>query len=276
MSAFTPLDAHLSRWQLTRDGEPFETHSSWLCFVLHGRQPALLKVYKPHSDETRSAAILRHWGETAVRVLEGDETAVVLERISPGSQLTELVERDDDAATHIWCDVVTKLHVRPAPEGWKDLRRCGRSLLDKPYPGHNLLTRELFERAQQEYRALLESQGPTRYLLHTDLHHANILKDAARGWLVIDPKGYSGEMEFETSSFLHNPTREFCAAKHLSRRARIISQRLGLNEERLVRWCFAHGVLSAVWSIEEPVFDPIGGIEAANAALDVLGYKFGS
>ena len=148
-------------------------------------------------------------------------------------------------------------------EGWKDLRRCGRSLLDKPYPGHNLLTRELFERAQQEYRALLESQGPTRYLLHTDLHHANILKDAARGGLVIDPKGYSGEMEFETSSFLHNPTREFCAA-------------LGLNEERLVRWCFAHGVLSAVWSIEEPVFDPIGGIEAANAALDVLGYKFGS
>ena len=170
--------------------------------------------------------------------------------------LSELVATDDDGATHIWCDVVEKLHVRPAPEGFKDIVRCGRSLIDKPCPPHPLLTQQLFESARREFVELLESQSANRFLLHTDLHHGNILKDATRGWLVIDPKGYSGELEFETASFLHNPTREYCQPTHLERRVRILSARLGMDEDRLLRWCFAHGVLSAVWSIEMPVFDP--------------------
>jgi streptomycin 6-kinase len=267
------LECHIARWRLAPDGTPFETHSSWLQHVTHDGKPALLKVFKPHSDEIQSAAILRHWGESAVRVYEGDETAIVIERIAPGTTLSNMVATDDDGATHIWCDVVEKLHVRPAPEGFKDLVRCGRSLIDKPYPPHPLLTQELFESGRQEFLKLLESQSATRVLLHTDLHHTNILKDATRGWLVIDPKGYVGELEFETSSFLHNPTPEYCQPSHLERRVRILSQRLGMNEDRLLRWCFAHDVLSAVWSIEMPVFDPAGGIDAANAALEVLGRR---
>jgi streptomycin 6-kinase len=273
--SFAHLDAHIAKWNLTPDAEPFETHSSWLASVRHGGRPALLKVFKPRSDETDSAVILRHWGESAVRLYEGDETAIVMERITPGAELTGLVSTDDDRATHIWCDVVETLHLRPAPAGFRDLFHCGRSLIAKPYPPHELLTRELFERGKQEFLELLQSQDPKRFLLHTDLHHANILSDATRGWLVIDPKGYAGELEFETASFLHNPTRDFCRPKHLERRVRIIAERLGLDEVRMIRWCFAHGVLSAVWSIEEPVFDPAGGIEAANAALEILGRSGG-
>ena len=268
-----PLAPHLAKWRLTLDGTPFETHSSWLAPVTHGGKPALLKVFKPHSDETQAADILRHWGDAACRVYEGDETAMVIERIAPGTSLADMVAQDDDRATNIWCDVAQSLHTRPAPEGWTDIVRCGRSLLEKPYPGHAVLTREIFERAREQFRELVETQSATRYLLHTDLHHANVLDGGDRGWVAIDPKGYAGELEFETSSFLHNPTREYCAPKHLARRVRIVASRLGLDEERLIRWCFAHGVLSAVWSIEEPVFDPIGGIEAANAALQVLGQK---
>jgi len=267
------LQPHIARWRLTLDGQPFETHSSWLAPVTHGGKPALLKVFKPHSDETHAAAILRHWGDAACRVYAGDETAMVIERVVPGTSMADLVEKDDDAVTHAWCDVVQSLHTRPAPAGWKDIVRCGRSLIEKPYPGHDVLKRELFDRARQQFLELTDTQGAARFLLHTDLHHANVLDGGARGWVVIDPKGYAGELEFETSSFLHNPTREYCAPKHLARRVRIVASRLGLDEERLVRWCFAHGVLSAVWSIEMPVFDPIGGIEAANAALQVLGQK---
>jgi streptomycin 6-kinase len=275
MSEILPhLQSHIAKWRLTLDGQPFETHSSWLAPVTHSSKAALLKVFKPHSDETQSAAILRHWGDGACHIYDGDETGMVMERIAPGTSLADLVEKDDDAVTHTWCDVVQSLHTKPAPDGWKDLSRVGRSLLEKPYPGHDVLTRELFDRARQQFVELVESQSGTRYLLHTDLHHANVLDGGdARGWVVIDPKGYTGELEFETSSFLHNPTREYCAPKHLARRVRIVASRLGLDEERLIQWCFAHGVLSAVWSIEQPVFDPIGGIEAANAALAVLGQK---
>ncbi len=234
----------------------------------------LLKVFKPHSDEGRSAQILRHWGDRAVRVFEADAEAVVIERVVPGTALGELVSEDDDRATHIWCDTVWALHDRPAPQGFPTLFDCGRCF-NRPYPEHALLTRDLFEHGKRAFFALCESQAPERFLLHADLHHANVVRDEARGWLVIDPKGYAGELAFEAASFLHNPTRAFCEPKPLARRVRILAERLALDPERLLRWCFAHGVLSALWSVEDGVFDPVGGIEAAHAALAVLGHKTG-
>ena len=274
MSIGAHLQAHLAKWSLETEAEPFETHSSWLAFVRHGGRPALLKVFKPNSDERRSADILRHWGDRAAEVFESDAEALVIERATPGTLLTELVH-DDDRATNIWCDTVAALHVKPAPEGWPDLFRCGRSF-SKPYPEHTVLTRDLFERGKKAFFELCESQGPRRFLLHRDLHHANMIRDARRGWLVIDPKGNVGELEFEAASFLHNPTREFCEAGHIERRVHIVATRLGLSAERLLRWCFAHGVLSALWAVEDDVFDANGGVQAAHAALDVLGQKFGN
>jgi streptomycin 6-kinase len=272
VSALAHLSGHIEKWRLTQDGEPFETRSSWLAFVQCAGKPAILKVYKPNSDETRGADILRHWGERAVRVFAADATAMVVERIVPGSPLSALTEDDDDRATHIWCDTVTGLHVAPAPKDWKTLFDCGRSY-NKPFPEHRLVTRELFERGRQTFFELCETQSPKQFLLHGDLHHDNILYHRERGWLVIDPKGHAGELEFETASFLHNPAREFRTPAILERRARILTDRLGLDENRILRWCFAHGVLSALWNIEDGVSDVDGGIESANAAAQVLGWQ---
>jgi streptomycin 6-kinase len=272
LSGSQHLDTYIAKWRLNLDGKPFETHSSWLCFVRARGQPALLKVFKPGSDETRSADILRHWGDRAVRVYEGDARAMVVERITPGVPLTVLTANDDDGATNIWCDVVAGLQVRPAPEEWKTLFTCGRSY-NKPYPEHPVLSRELFEHGKHAFFELCETQGPRHFLLHNDLHHGNILRDDERGWLVIDPKGYAGELEFEAASFLHNPTAEFRTAKHLERRTGIIAARLNLNAERVIRWCFAHGVLSALWNIEDAIGDVHGGIESANAAAEILGRR---
>jgi streptomycin 6-kinase len=58
----------------------------------------------------------------------------------------------------------------------------------------------------------------------------------------------------------------------LERRVRILSDRLELDHDRILRWCFAHGVLSALWNIEDAVDDVGGGIESANAAAEVLGW----
>ena len=97
-----------------------------------GGKPALLKVYKPNSDETRGADILRHWGGRAVRVYAADEAAMVIERIVPALPLSALAADDDDRATHIWCDVVHRLHTKPAPDGWPDVVRRGRSFNNPP------------------------------------------------------------------------------------------------------------------------------------------------
>ena len=271
MSALAHLSGHIEKWRLTPDGEPFETRSSWLQFVQTGGKPAVLKVYKPNSDETRGADILRHWGERAVRVYAADEAAMVVERIVPGSPLSASTAHDDDRATHIWCATVSGLHVAPAPKGWKTLFDCGRCY-KRPYRDHLVLTRDHFERGKKVFFELCETQSAKQFLLHADLHHDNILNDRGRGWLVIDPKGYAGELEFETASFLHNPARDFRTAAVLERRARILSDRLGLDHDRILRWCFAHGVLSALWNIEDEVGDVDGGVESANAAAEVLGW----
>ena len=223
------LSSYLAKWRLELE-QPFETNSSQLAYVKRGETQAVLKI----------------------RVLEHDGQALLIERAMPGTTLAALFEagRDEDA-THIWCDVVQQLHAQPAPEGWPDLVQRGRSFLNPPQ--HPLLPPDLVAQAREEYFTLCESQSPQRYLLHADLNHFNILKDNARGWVVIDPKGFVGELAWETGTFLRNPIPHWdriAEPSVLERRVRILCDRLGFNSTRVLRWCAAEAVLSCIWSAE--------------------------
>ena len=91
-------------------------------------------------------------------------------------------------------------------------------------------------------------------LLHADLNHFNVLKDDARGWVVIDPKGSAGELAWETATFLRNPIPHWDALAEpgrIERRVQLLCDRLDLDPVRVLRWCAAHTVLSCLWSIED-------------------------
>ena len=244
------LKPYLDRWDLTPDGAPFETHSSWLAFVMRGRERAMLKVFKPGSDEAAGARYLAlHHGHGTVRVLETDPRAVLIARIAPGTQLTALpLDGRDDEATHVICDVIARLQCAKAdPTGW---------------PGHDLhydeftrskalapLTPQIADRAAAMMRELTASQ-PERVLLHGDLHHENILFDADRGWLAIDPKGEAGEIAYELAAPLRNPLQNaehFVSPAQMDRRVRIYCERLGVDRERVLGWCFARNCSAALW-----------------------------
>src|SRR5438105_1948740 len=63
---------------------------------------------------------------------------------------------------------------------------------------------DLVAEGEEVYSRLCASQvHPT--LLHGDLQHYNVLFDARRGWLAIDPKGVVSEVEYEIGAFLRNP-----------------------------------------------------------------------
>src|SRR5687767_935895 len=66
------------------------------------------------------------------------------------------------------------------------------------------VSRDLVERAQSVFTDLGSSQQNAR-LLHGDLQHYNVLRDDARGWIAIDPKGVVGEVEYEIGAALRNP-----------------------------------------------------------------------
>ena len=129
----------------------------------------------------------------------------------------------------------------------------------------------MLDRAEGLYAELSASQGP-RVLLHGDLHHYNILEDARRGWLAIDPKGVLGERAFEAGAMLRNPLgemRQFADAAIISRRTAILTELLGLDRQRILGWAFSQAVLSALWSIEDGG-EPDQGLAMARATLPLL------
>jgi streptomycin 6-kinase len=251
------IATYLTKWRLTLDGAPFSTHSATLAYVTRGTTHAVLKFFDPNDDESDGADILKFWEGPAARVLEADDRAVLLERAMPGTMLAELVEqgRDDDA-TDIWCDIAESLHRKPPSEGWTTIAERAGSF-SRP-PKHPQLSEEDVRRARKDYFELCATQSPRLGLLHADLNHFNILKDARRGWITIDPKGVEGELAFETTVLLRNPVRRppvrdwdgMADPAQMERRVARLSRRLGLDATRILRWCAAECVLSAIWSAE--------------------------
>jgi streptomycin 6-kinase len=261
--AVAALDPYLQRWDLRLHGPPPEqrymgaTPTGAVAFVRRGGEALVLKLLTADQDEARTAGVLAHWdGRGAVRLVEADAGAVLMERAVPGEDLVAVMDRDgDEAATLIACEVMEKL-VRPAPLGggfrtighWgKGFARDREAALAVGFPA------ELIDHGEQVFFELEASQAEP-ILLHGDFHHRNILLDAARGWLAMDPKGILGEPAYEPASLLRNPNdrMDYCArAEVIERRSRLMAERLGFDYRRIVAWCFAQWVLSDLWAIED-------------------------
>lgn len=262
------LDAYARQWKIQFLGKKIETPSSTIAFGVleESRTAIVLKLLKPKSDEQNAWRWLEyHAGQGAVGLLARDERAVLLEQVFPGTELVELVRtgKDEEATRQIGHTIELLdggvKESRVIPEGFKSVEDWGKAF------GRNsravLMSKipvELLDKAHKLYGELCESQWQRR-LLHGDLHHYNVLLDANHGWRVIDPKGVVGEMAYETGAMLRNPVEmpEFYAdPRILQNRVRIICQSLGLEEKRVLGWCFAEAILSAIWSVED------GGSEA--------------
>jgi streptomycin 6-kinase len=244
------LQAHIAKWRLTLDGAPFETHSSWLAYVTRRGARAVLKVFKPGSDEGPGARYLKaHDGHGTVHVLEGDGDAVLLERIAPGTQLATLPAHGrDDEACHTICDTIVKLQQAKAPiAGWpghEDQKTEFKRRIAIPP-----LTADIAARAEMLFLEL-EATQENLVLLHGDLHHDNILFDEARGWLAIDPKGVVADLAYELAAPLRNPLENaemFLSPAQMDRRVRIYCERLKLDRKRVLGWCFARNCVAALW-----------------------------
>jgi streptomycin 6-kinase len=269
------LRAAMGRWGLETDGPARETPSGCIAFVRQHGEPRALKIFAPNSDETNAAAVLAHYGSHgAVRVLGHSAHALLLERVEPGLSLTgRVIAGDDDGATAILCAVMQALHRGPPPGGrFPSVEDWGEGFArfrERGGPLPPLLP--LVERAEALYDELARSQG-ARCLLHGDLHHYNVLHDAKRGWLAIDPKGVTGELAYETGALLRNPCEDaslFATPAVIDRRVRILCERLPLDRARVLGWCFAQAVLSAIWAVEDGVEDKQGLI-TAEATLPLL------
>ncbi len=288
-------------WELTV-GAPFELSYHYVVAVTCGDgTPAVLKLGVPTGGSlAREAPALAAFGGHGVaRLLRADlgRGALLLERITPGWRLRDLVPVTDAEATSAAMSVMRELHV-PAPDG------CplpGAVLAEGVLPAgvrpaEVLAEGVLPEAAAQaaafdRYSAVHGQAGPLpldlvvragglmrelcgsaarRVVLHGDLHHDNILRGTREPWLAIDPHGIVGDPGYEIGALLYNPDpddRDPALTALVPARVEQLAGELAMPVDRVVAWGFVKAVLSDVWSAEE--WAPGAAWSPVSRALDV-------
>lgn len=200
-------------------------------------------------DEANGALALRHFdGHGAVRLIDNDNRAHLLEYASGGNLKTLVSRGDDQNATRIIIETIKKLHsdgVSEATEKLTTLRTRFRSLFE--YSGSSISSK-----ASSIAEKLLQSES-NKQVLHGDLHHENIIEHDSRGWLAIDPKGLFGEITYEAANTLLNPMgveEIVLSEQRFVKTVDSFVKGLNCSRERLIAFSFVHCSLSAAWTLE--------------------------
>jgi streptomycin 6-kinase len=230
----------------------------------------VLKMAVPNPELISEMSALKLFnGEGACQLLEHDEERglLLLERLKPGKMLSEL--EDDDERTNIAADVILNMESASSLANVEQqavpLQRFIKlsdwfNGLKKIRPHFNGGTgpfpKEILERVESFLPELFAEKDVK--LMHGDFHHFNILS-SERGWLIIDPKGVIGPAGYEVGPFMINPwdsISDWNSFKvQAERRVSILTERLGWERQKIIRWSLAHAILSAWWSIEDGMED---------------------
>lgn len=257
------IEACAARWSL-EVGPPFLplSYNYVATATRDGGERFVLKLCF-HGDAeaaTEREALRLFEGRGSVRLLEADEElgALLLERLEPGTKLSELCDADDEGATSAAASVMRSLR-RPAPPvhefpsvaDWgRGFRRHRVNFNGTSGP----LPARLFDEAETLFRDLNDS-ADEQVLLHADLHHGNIIAARREPWLAIDPKGIVGDAAYEVGALLRNPNDRMLGWPSLpritERRIRQLSEELCFERERVRGWGLSQAILSAIWSCEE-------------------------
>jgi streptomycin 6-kinase len=250
MSDSKKLNHYLTAWNLSNPQPLTQTMTSDIYTVTHEKETVILKLLSAsETEEQRGAAALRYIdGHGAVRLLQYDDGAHLMEYAS-GDELVTLVERgEDENATRIIAQVIKQIHSVS-----QDAPRDGLILLDQWFG-------ELFNKAEADRLAGIESiyvrsaslarrllADPREVrVLHGDIHHRNIRK-SPRGWLAFDPKGLAGERTYDCANTLCNPVMPELVhnEKRLLTNAAILADTLEIDLSRVLAFTYAYACLNA-------------------------------
>jgi streptomycin 6-kinase len=249
------LSAYLKQWSLAEPEIIAQTFTCDVYKVKFNNRTAVLKILndKGKKFESHGAAVLRCFnGNGAVRLINADTGAHLLEFID-GPMLKSLVEQGrDDEAMDVFCDVIAKIHSYsgPCPAELISMERNFRSLFERV---KSETENEIYKRGADTAIELIATARDLR-VLHGDLHHENVLKHSLRGWLAIDPQCLFGERTYDLANAFYNPKgfSDLAASPdRIERLAGKFSQTLQIEQKRILQYAFAYGCLSASWCIED-------------------------
>jgi streptomycin 6-kinase len=226
---------------------------SYITLVLLGHSaelgPVVIKS-SPLAAEFRAEATALGLaaGENVSHLYDVDfaRSAMVTERIVPGTQLGYVGMSDEDATRLAAETVRTFWRPVPDPTGLHPLRPWMRALFDwTPVPA--MMESDLVEQAQEVAVSLLGNSSRT-CLLHGDFQHYNLLQRASGEWVIIDPKGLYGDPGFDIAAWMYNPAGVTERQDYLAlatRRIAICAAAWGMPEAELAAWAFVGATLNA-------------------------------
>lgn len=243
-----------------RVGRPGDTRISFVApATCADGTAAVLKLTFPEAESAGEADALRLWdGDGAVRLLASapDLSALLLERLEPGTSLWELPEEE---ANPIAAAILPRLWMPvPEPHPFPVLRveaaRWAEEIprlwerRGRPYE------RRLAEEAAALAAELAASVGED-VLLHQDFHGGNVLAARREPWLAIDPKPIVGDRAFDTASLVRDRRDELAAdpdpARRVARRIDFLCGELGLDRARVRGWGVVHALF---WGGDELMY----------------------
>jgi streptomycin 6-kinase len=241
------------RFDLRTVEDPFEPggHASWCApaRTADGRD-VVLKLQVPDDEARPEAAALARWaGRGTARLVDHDPDrwALVVERCRPGSDAAAL--DDPVAAAAAGAAVAARLHA------------CGVALPEAPTLEGVMAAwaEEVEARVVAEHRAGLDravvamgldamralpGSATRSALLHGDLNPTNLLAAGREPWLAIDPKPMIGDPAWDGVRLVlqPDPGRWPDPRSVLADRLDLVAGALGVERDRLARWCVADAV----------------------------------
>ena len=270
------LTACAQRWELTVKEPLSETYAvmsyNYITPATRGDgSDVIIKIASSKKGfSTECESLQFYGGKGAVKLLDSDEEldTLLLERLIPGVPLSE--NSDDEENTRIAARVMRRLWQKaPQKHGFRSVEDEVTKLSDVRirFDGSTgPLPTKFVEKAEAQFTELIATSAES-VVLHSDLHHWNILSAEREPWLPIDSKGLVGDPAFEVATYMHNRPPISCKGKDLrkliERRAAIFAEELGFTRERILAWSWTHCLLCAWWGVEVDDGNWQGSIELA-------------
>ena len=270
------LEVCARRWELSVDVPMAEDYAvmsyNYITPATRGDgSDVIIKIASSKKDfSTERESLHFYGGKGAVKLLDSDEelNTLLLERLIPGVPLSE--NSDDEENTRIAARVMRRLWQK-APQ-----KHGNRSVEDEVTKLSEVRIRfdgstgplptKFVEKAEAQFAELIATSAES-VVLHSDLHHWNILSAEREPWLAIDSKGLVGDPAFEVATYMHNRPPISCKGKDLrkliARRVDIFAEELGFTRERILAWSWTHCLLCAWWGVEVDDDSCQGSIELA-------------
>ena len=214
------IEGVLNRLSKAWNFEPIEELPGGYCSRVFADATRVLKIPFQGEETTsgwKMAVAMSGSIGPAIEAVEETTGALLMERVLPGTKLSE-VDIGDEQAMDVILGFASQIRALSISEGMAPIDQY----VDHQSP--RFLGLQPFG-----------EMGP----LHGDLHHENILM-GPRGWMVIDPKGLVGEAEFEPSALMRNPIDKLDSEEDLvgllEKRLEYLESGCGFDRNRVLDW----------------------------------------